>query len=156
MSSSTSEHLLLDWRSSPSTTALISRLEKFLGAVDSQGKASVVHILKKAAVLVEYQGNQMLLRPADSFSVHGSRDLVFWRRMYKVAVSVANLMGNSDNTMARFHQYKEASKPLSNLLASLPSLFASMQTVRLWLSCSLLGSFLKHSYQPLFSSITRR
>ncbi len=107
---SSSRYLTLDWRSCPSTTEIITRLEKFLGTMDAQGQAGVVNSRAKASVLVEDGGVRMMLRPANAFSVYKSGKLHFWHRMFRIAETLGNLMGNSDEPMDRFLQYREVSR----------------------------------------------
>lgn len=106
---SSPRYLTLDWRSCPTTTEIITRLEKFLGTIDAQGQAGVVNSRAKVSVLVECGGVRMMLRPVTAFSVHKFGELHFWHRMFRVAETLGNLMGNSDEPMDRFLQYREVS-----------------------------------------------
>lgn len=107
--SSSSRYLMLDWRSCPLTTEIITRLEKLLRTCDAQGQAGVINSQAKTSVLAEYQGIRMMLRPANGFTVRKPGELQFWRRMFRTAVALANSLGSSEST-ERFLQYREVSR----------------------------------------------
>lgn len=62
-----------------------------------------------SVVVVEHLGVPMVLRAANVISVHGAGELQYWYRMFRVAVSLANLLGNSEELLQPFLQYREVS-----------------------------------------------
>jgi len=119
-----SQYLTLDWHFCPSTTEIITRLEKLLGTINAHNQAGVVNSRAKASVLAKYEDIQIMLRPANAFKIHKFGELQFWARMFRIAVTLANLLGNSSETMEQvLQQFRivvvEYSCSISFLLSSL-------------------------------------
>lgn len=106
-----SGYLTLDWRRAPSASASIGRIQRLLTEFDAKGGARIRGSDWRGQVsLVERDGLPPVLLRSEATSMRkGKGQAPYWPRMYSMALTIAELLMDKQQVMARFVEYKEVS-----------------------------------------------
>ena len=104
-------YVSLDWRRAPSASESIGRIQRFLTESDAKGGARVRGSDSRGLVsLVERDGLPPLLLRAETTSMRkGKGQMLYWARMFSMALTITELLMDKQQVMARFVEYKEVS-----------------------------------------------
>ncbi len=108
-----SRWISLDWRKAPSASETINRIHRLLSDLDANSQVIIRLSETRAATsisLAQLPGKSpMVLRKDTSTLRKGAGQVLYWSRLFSMAVTISELLMDKQQVMARFVEYKEVS-----------------------------------------------
>ncbi len=113
----TQTYVSLDWRRAPSASESIGRIQRFLTGLDAKQGARIRGSDSRGQVsLVKRDGLPPILLRTEATSMRkGKGQLLYWARMFSMALTITELLMDKQQVMARFVEYKEVSTHQANV-----------------------------------------